>query len=42
MRQREALGLIDDNAYFSNYLTELIEGVDDPGNSYWNDPNRHW
>lgn len=27
---------------FEGYVTGLIEGVDDPGNDYWNDPNRHW
>ncbi len=27
---------------FENYIGALIEGVDDPGNDYWNDPNRHW
>ena len=27
---------------FENYIGSLIEGVDDPGNDYWNDPNRHW
>ena len=27
---------------FEGYVTGLIEGVDDPANQYWNDPNRHW
>lgn len=27
---------------FESYISFLIEGVDDPANDYWNDPNRHW
>ena len=27
---------------FESYISSLIEGVDDPANDYWNDPNRHW
>ena len=42
IRQRAALVLIDDDTLFSGYVTELIEGADDPENAYWNDPNRHW
>lgn len=30
------------SAYFEAYLQELIDGVDDPENAYWNDPDRHW
>ena len=41
-RQLEALDLIDDGSFFSNYIEELIEGADDPEHQYWNDPNRHW
>ena len=42
MKQRAALDLIDDNTLFRDYITELIEGVDDSENDYWNDPDRHW
>ncbi len=28
--------------YFQTYLEGLIEGVDDPENAYWSDPDRHW
>lgn len=31
-----------DNDFFENYVQGLIDGVDDPENAYWNDPNRHW
>lgn len=27
---------------FENYVQSLVDGVDDPANDYWNDPNRHW
>ena len=40
--QRAGLDLIDDDTFFSGYVTELIEGADDPDNAYWNNPNRHW
>ena len=42
MRQRAALVLIDDDTLFRDYVTELIEGADDPEDAYWNEPNRHW
>ncbi len=31
-----------DNDFFEEYVQDLIDGVDDPENAYWNDPNRHW
>jgi hypothetical protein len=27
---------------FEDYIQTLIDGVDDPQNDYWTDPNRHW
>ncbi len=27
---------------FEDYIQFLIDGVDDPANEYWNDPDRHW
>jgi hypothetical protein len=27
---------------FETYIQSLIDGVDDPANAYWNDPDRHW
>jgi hypothetical protein len=40
--QFEALKQIDDQGRFRDYVGDLITGVDDPENQYWNDPNRHW
>jgi len=40
--QLDALVTIDRSDGFEDYVQGLIEGVDDPQNAYWNDPNRHW
>jgi hypothetical protein len=40
--QHAALKQIDEAGRFRDYVRDLIEGVDDPSNQYWNDPNRHW
>ncbi len=40
--QLDALVTIDRSDGFENYVQGLIEGVDDPQNAYWTDPNRHW
>jgi hypothetical protein len=40
--QLAALKQIDEPGRFRDYVRDLIEGVDDPNNQYWNDPNRHW
>ena len=42
MNQVEALKLLDSVGVFTEYVQGLIDGVDDPGNDYWNDPDRHW
>lgn len=42
MDQLDALEAIDDNGVFVSYVQGLIDGVDEPGNDYWNDPDRHW
>ena len=39
--QLAALESIDSD-FFEDYVQGLIDGVDDPENAYWNDPNRHW
>jgi hypothetical protein len=31
-----------DHDYFEDYVQGLIDGVDDPENAYWTDPDRHW
>ena len=42
-QQVEALGLIETGStQFTRYVQGLVDGVDDPTNQYWNDPNRHW
>ena len=40
--QLAALRLIGADRAFREYLRGIIEGIDDPANQYWNDPNRHW
>jgi hypothetical protein len=40
--QLASLKQIDEPGRFRDYVKDLIEGVDDPSNQYWNDPNRHW
>jgi hypothetical protein len=40
--QLDALQILDVSSYFASYVQGLIDGVDDPQNQYWNDPNRHW
>lgn len=41
---QDQLGALEaiDNDYFEGYVQSLIDGVDDPDNAYWTDPNRHW
>jgi hypothetical protein len=41
-QQLAALKLIDAGGRFHDYVDDLVKGVDDPKNQYWNDPNRHW
>jgi hypothetical protein len=41
-QQAAALKLIDSGGRFRDYVDDLVKGVDDPKNQYWNDPNRHW
>lgn len=40
----DQLGALEsmDNDFFESYVQGLIDGVDDPENAYWNDPDRHW
>jgi hypothetical protein len=40
--QLAALKQIDEQGRFRDYVQDLVKGVDDPSNQYWNDPNRHW
>ncbi len=40
--QLGALEALDRSEFFESYVQGLIDGVDDPENAYWNDPNRHW
>ena len=40
--QLDALEALDRSEFFESYVQGLIDGVDDPENAYWNDPNRHW
>lgn len=40
--QRDALALLTPDPYFKTYVQGSIDGVDDPANQYWSDPNRHW
>ena len=42
MNQVEALKLLDGVGFLTEYVQGLIDGVDDPGNDYWNNPDRHW
>jgi predicted SprT family Zn-dependent metalloprotease len=42
MDQLAALKLLDDVGFMTGYVQGLIDGVDDPDNDYWNDPDRHW
>lgn len=41
-RQTESLELHEEGTTFYTYVSGLIDGIDDPANAYWNDPNRHW
>jgi hypothetical protein len=40
--QVEALRRIETGTYFGDYVQGLIDGVDDPANQYWTNPDRHW
>jgi hypothetical protein len=40
--QEKALRRIEDRPTFADYVQTLIDGVDDPANQYWNNPDRHW
>ncbi|MCZ6457524.1 MAG: hypothetical protein O6650_09775 [Actinobacteria bacterium] len=40
--QLDALEALDRSEFFESYVQGLIDGVDDPENAYWNDPDRHW
>jgi len=40
--QLDALEALDRSEFFESYVQGLIDGVDDPENAYWSDPNRHW
>ena len=40
--QKAALELLDAGTYFLDYVQGFIDGADDPANSYWANPNRHW
>jgi hypothetical protein len=40
--QMQALKQIDPTPGFAAYIKSLIDGVDDPANQYWTNPNRHW
>jgi hypothetical protein len=40
--QVAALRIIDKGKTFAGYVQGLIDGVDDPSNQYWTNPDRHW
>ena len=40
--QLEVLEAIEANPSFITYIQDIIEGIDDPENQYWNNPDRHW
>jgi hypothetical protein len=42
MEQADSLALHEEGSVFFTYVSGLIDGIDDPANAYWNDPNRHW
>lgn len=42
IEQAESLELHEEGTTFLVYVNGLIEGIDDPANAYWTDPNRHW
>ena len=42
MDQLDALETIDEGGVLVDYVAGLIDGVDDPANDYWSDPDRHW
>ncbi len=42
IEQADALALHEDGDVFETYVRSLIDGIDDPDNAYWTDPNRHW
>ena len=40
--QAAALKKIEKGTAFAAYVQSLVDGVDDPSNQYWTNPNRHW